>query len=83
MKLDDTFKTRTMARILAEQGRLKEAFDIYAHLIRKNPERRDILAEIVALKSRLNAPQGNGARDLSALYRQWICLALNKGTGSE
>jgi hypothetical protein len=82
MKLDDAFKTKTMARIFVEQGRFKEAFQIYAHLIRKNPDQRDIQAEIAALKLRINTPPGKGVRDLRVLYRQWISLVINRGRGS-
>jgi hypothetical protein len=42
---EEPFPTRTMARILAEQGHFKRALAIYAGLLRDEPGDRELSAE--------------------------------------
>ena len=79
MNIDNMFKTRTMARILAAQGRIKKARDIYGHLLKQNPAQEDLRAELDALDDRkpstgTNHPSADG--NLSLLYQQWIDTAF-------
>ena len=56
---EEPFPTRTMARILAEQGHFKRSLAIYAGLLRGAPGDRDLSAEAadVRVRSRARRPQ--------------------------
>ena len=49
---DEPFPTRTMARILAEQGHYKRALAIYATLLREHPTNPELLQEAEAVRTR-------------------------------
>jgi len=75
MTLDNSFKTKTMARIFVEQGQLKKATEIYLHLLKQNPHQLDVKAELAAVRRKMNH-DGKGKKDLAPLYREWIRLSL-------
>ena len=56
---EEPFPTRTMARILADQGHFKRSLAIYAHLLQGKPEDHDLRdeAEEVRSQSRARRPQ--------------------------
>jgi len=56
---EEPFPTRTMARILADQGHFKRALAIYAALLRDEPIDRELRAEAdeVRALSRARRPQ--------------------------
>ncbi len=58
---EEPFPTRTMARILAEQGHFKRALAIYAGLLREEPGDRELSAEAdgVRARSRARRPQAH------------------------
>ena len=58
---EEPFPTRTMARILAEQGHFKRSLAIYAGLLRNTPGDRELSAEAadVRVRSRARRPQAN------------------------
>ena len=76
MNLDDVFKTRTLARILASQGQHKKAAAIYKHLLRQPFDQPDLKAELVTLKIKMNAEASGSSKELSSLYRLWIDTAV-------
>ena len=49
---DEPFPTRTMARILAEQGHYKRALAIYAKLLREQPTTEELRQEAEEVRSR-------------------------------
>jgi hypothetical protein len=56
---EEPFPTRTMARILADQGHFKRSLAIYAALLRSEPKNADLRAEAdqVRASSRARRPQ--------------------------
>ena len=52
---EEPFPTRTMARILADQGYFKRSLAIYAHLLDEEPENTDLQAEADTVRSRSRA----------------------------
>jgi hypothetical protein len=56
---EEPFPTRTMARILADQGHFKRALAIYGALLRSDPRNADLRAEAdeVRARSRARRPQ--------------------------
>ena len=52
---EEPFPTRTMARILAEQGHFKRALAIYAGLLRDEPGDRELSAEANEVRARSRA----------------------------
>ena len=81
MKLDNIFKTRTMARILASQGQIKKAKSVYHYLIKQHPHEEDLKAELDALTSKQLLPQNPSGTDadvdLTPLYEKWIKTAVS------
>jgi len=62
---DDVFYTRTMAKVLADQGNLKKAAEIYHY-----PNLVDALSEIETQLTEI------GSDDLVNLFGRWIDLLL-------
>jgi hypothetical protein len=58
---EEPFPTRTMARILAEQGHFKRSLAIYAGLLRDAPGDRELNAEVsdVRVRSRVRRSQAH------------------------
>lgn len=52
---DEPFPTRTMARILAEQGHFKRALAIYARLLDREPADSELVAEASAVRAQARA----------------------------
>ena len=51
MKEEPFFHTETMAKVLADQGHWSQAAAIYRHLLKKEPDRKD-LAQALAVSER-------------------------------
>jgi hypothetical protein len=52
---EEPFPTRTMARILAEQGHFKRSLAIYTALLRNEPGDRELSAEVDEVRARSRA----------------------------
>jgi hypothetical protein len=72
VNLDDVFKTRTLAGILANQGQLKKAEEIILHLLKQNPHQPDLEIELDLLRLRMNLKNSNPRERLNDLYKIWI-----------
>jgi hypothetical protein len=67
------FYTRTMAKVYADQGDLKNAERIYKYLLAREPGHRDLVEALSEIeKQRV----GKSPDELSALFDQWIGLLL-------
>jgi len=76
MEQNGDIYTVTMARVYANQGHWEKAIEIYQHLLKKEPDRKDLAEALAALK-RKRAGAGTERKkleDLIPLYRQWINL---------
>lgn len=73
MRQETIYHTPTMAKVLADQGKLREAAEIYRHLIGINPEKTQYQDPLAIVEARLQAQTGD--RIKSALGR-WMSLLL-------
>lgn len=73
MRQETIYHTPTMAKVLADQGKLREAAEIYRHLIGINPEKTQYQDALAIVEARLQAQTGD--RIKSALGR-WMSLLL-------
>ena len=69
--------TVTMARVYASQGHGKKAIEIYQHLLKEEPDRKDLAEALADLENRMAGvagTEGKKLEDLIPLYREWIDL---------
>jgi pentatricopeptide repeat protein len=69
--------TVTMARVYASQGHWEKAIEIYQHLLKKEPDRKDLAEALADLNNRMAGvagTEGKKLEDLIPLYREWIDL---------
>ena len=67
------FYTRTMAKVYADQGDLKNAEKIYKHLLAQEPGQRDLVEALSEIeKQRVEKSPDK----ILALFDQWIGLLL-------
>ena len=74
MTLDTVFKTRTMARVFADQDQLAKAVEIYLFLLRQEPYREDLAAELADIRQRMRRKDIKPGRNLEPLYERWLRL---------
>jgi len=73
MNADDVFYTRTMAKVLGDQGNLRKAAEIYRYLLGREPGDPDLVDALSGIESRLIE---KGSDDLVRLFTRWIDLLL-------
>ncbi len=73
MNEDDVFYTRTMAKVLADQGNLKKAAEIYHYLLERDPGNPDLVDALSEIETQLIEI---GSDDLVRLFGRWIDLLL-------
>lgn len=62
-----------MAKVLADQGNLKKAAEIYAYLLAKEPGRQDLAAALAEIRQLRRA---GGGDELRRLFETWLELLL-------
>jgi len=65
-----------MAKVYADQGKLGQAAEIYRHLLRKEPDRQDIIDALAEID---NKRFERGAENLGSLFSTWVDLLLAHG----
>ena len=73
MNADDVFYTRTMAKVLGDQGNLRKAAEIYRYLLEREPGAPDLVDALSEIETRR---MGKGSDDLVRLFTRWIDLLL-------
>ena len=73
MNADDIFYTRTMAKVLGDQGKLRNAAEIYRYLLEREPGNPDLAAALSEIESQLIE---NGSDNLVRLFSRWMDLLL-------
>ena len=73
MNTDDVFYTRTMAKVLADQGNLRKAAEIYRYLLEREPGNPDLVGALSEIETRRIE---KGSEDLVRLFGRWIDLLL-------
>ena len=77
MNADDDFYTRTMAKVLVDQGNLKKAAEIYHYLLEREPGNPDLVDALSEIETQLIEI---GSDDLVRLFGRWIDLLLTHNT---
>jgi hypothetical protein len=75
-QMDRTFYTATMAKIHAEQGNLAQAAVVYRYLLRRAPDREDLLEALTDIEAQL---ADKDPYDLAAPVSRWAELVLRLG----
>jgi len=70
---DDVFYTRTMAKVLKNQGNFRKAAKIYNYLLEREPGNPDLLDALSEIETQLIV---KGSDDLVGLLSRWIDLLL-------
>jgi len=70
---DDVFYTRTMAKVLKDQGNFRKAAKIYNYLLEREPGNPDLLDALSEIETQLIV---KGSDDLVGLLSRWIDLLL-------
>jgi len=74
---DDVFYTRTMAKVLKDQGNFRKAAKIYNYLLEREPGNPDLLDALSEIETQLIEI---GSDDLVRLFDRWIDLLLTHNT---
>jgi hypothetical protein len=73
---DKALFTPTMAKVLESQGYLREAVQIYSHLLEQMPGHRAYRDKVEEIERRLTEEAARQDR-LPALFDEWIALTLD------
>ncbi|MCK4619129.1 MAG: hypothetical protein LWX02_08040 [Deltaproteobacteria bacterium] len=71
------FYTKTMANVYAKQGYFAKAVEIYRHLLKYDPESRELNDLLSEVEKKLNEKQKKDRESLEKLFRKWIYLQLS------
>jgi hypothetical protein len=74
---DTGIQTATMAKIYAGQGHYDLAAEIYHHLLRENPDRRDWADALAQIEAKLAVQAESRFRDPAGRLAEWIGLMLS------
>ncbi|MFC1814984.1 hypothetical protein ACFL0M_03365, partial [Thermodesulfobacteriota bacterium] len=73
---DSAFYTVTMAKVFADQGYFEKAAEIYRYLLKKEPERLDLIETLADVEKKLSEKPKKSITDLLPLFDKWIDLLL-------
>lgn len=76
MSEDTDFYTSTMAKIYADQGLFEKASEIYRFLLKKEPDRQDLVQALSEVEQRFSSVTKNKHDALVSLFVDWFDLAL-------
>jgi len=74
---DTGIRTATMAKIYAGQGHYDMAAEIYRHLLRESPDRRDWADALAQIEAKLADQAKSRFRDPAGRLAEWIELMLS------
>ena len=74
---DTGIRTATMAKIYAGQGHYDMAAEIYRHLLREDPDRRDWADALAQIEVKLAAQEESRFRNPTGRLTEWIGLMLS------
>ena len=76
MNDDSDFFTETMARVYFDQGYFDKAVEIYRYLLKREPDRKDLIEKLSAIENKIYEKENSGNKHLVPLFNQWIDLVL-------
>ena len=71
------FYTKTMENVYAKQGYFAKAVEIYRHLLKHDPESRELNDLLFEVEKKLNEKQKKDREILEKLFGKWIYLQLS------
>jgi len=71
------FYTKTMANVYTEQGYFTKAVEIYRHLLKHDPESRELNDLLSGVEKKLNEKKRKDREILEKLFREWIYLQVS------
>jgi hypothetical protein len=77
MPSDTSLFTPTLAGLYAEQGHLRQAAQIYRHLLEKSPERPEYLKALEEIEEQLAAEVHRPDQALVRLIATWVDLEMS------
>jgi len=66
-----------MAKIFVQQGHYDKAIDIYRHLLKKDPDRRDLAEILVRTEEKRDMAAAAAPSDLASILSEYIRFLLN------
>jgi tetratricopeptide (TPR) repeat protein len=66
--------TKPLATLYADQGHYDKAIEIYQYLIKKFPDRKDILDDLSDLKIKMQRIKASDKPELDVLFQEWFDL---------
>jgi tetratricopeptide (TPR) repeat protein len=66
-----------MAKIFVQQGHYDKAIEIYRHLLKKEPDRRDLAEALARTEEKRNQSVVKAPRDVAYILSEYIRLLLN------
>lgn len=70
--------TETMAKVYADQGHWARAVEIYQHLVQIEPQRQDLIDDLVHARQKMEEQPDTRPEKLVPLFREWIELLLQQ-----
>jgi tetratricopeptide (TPR) repeat protein len=70
-------RTATMAKIFVQQGHYDKAIEIYRHLLKEEPGRRDLAEALAHTEEMRNERAANAPRNMADVLSEYIRLLLN------
>jgi len=70
--------TETMAKVYADQGHWARAVEIYQHLVQIEPQRQDLIDDLVHARQKMEEQPDTRPENLVPLFREWIELLLQQ-----
>lgn len=74
--MDTEFYTATMARVYAQQGHYEKAAEIYRHLLKREPARRDWVEALADIEEKRTKEKPKTDAELVPVFWKWIRLLL-------
>jgi tetratricopeptide (TPR) repeat protein len=76
MTEDNLFYTKTMAKVLVDQGNWAKAAEVYRYLLERSPGQKELQEALDDLERRLAPGRSRAIKDLVPLFSRWVDLSL-------
>ena len=74
MTNEEIFYTKTLAKIYADQGNLMKEREIYRYLLKKEPDRQDLIDALVQVEQKIGQ---KSSEDLRRLLEKWVKMVID------
>ena len=70
---DEVFYTKTIAKVFAAQGNLEKAAEIYKYLLKREPQRHDLIDALSEIEKKRSQ---TGLGELEEMMGKWVDLLI-------